>query len=305
MAETLQKAMTSGRFDTVFTEVEHQEFINQSSHSQIRLFYLSSIEDRAFDTTGLVKLLRRNLGHYFFSRGEISQFEKDDDVPSIGLEAASGLRNLDYSRVFEEIMICYLLEDRLNAPKLLSKPEIMSVSGKHEGISDCIHILPLDETDTAIKFQMIFGSGKVQGFIEEALDDVFRKIVAINNSKRDEKALVESTIFTKRFDQQTEEYLTQLLTPTKGGNCHKRTVGDNAYGVFIGYSLGLATEDRSSDQFLSAIDIKMEQDIRHFSPLIRKKIEDAGLNQTPFYFFFIPLNDAEIEKNSIVEAILR
>lgn len=110
---------------------------------------------------------------------------------------------------------------------------------------------------------------------------------------------------TKRFDQQTEEYLTQLLTPTKGGTRYKRTVGDNAYGVFIGYSLGLATEDRSSDQFLSAIDIKMEQDIRHFVPMIRKKIEDAGLNQTPFYFFFIPLNDAEIEKNSIVEAILR
>ena len=166
MAEILQKAMTSGSFDTVFTEVQHQESINQSSHCQMRLFYLSSIEDRAFDTTGLVKLLRRNLGHYFFSRGEISQFEKDDDIPSIGLEAASELRNLDYSRIFEEIMICYLLEDRLNAPKLLSRPEIISMSGKHEGISDCIHILPLGETDTAIKFQMIFGSANVHIFVD-------------------------------------------------------------------------------------------------------------------------------------------
>lgn len=305
MVETLKKAIPSGGFDTVFTEVEHQESVNQSSHSQIRLFYLSSIEDRSFDTTGLVRLLRRNLGHYFFSRGEINQFEKDDDVPSIGLEAASRLRSLDYSRIFEEIMICYLLEDRLNAPKLLSRPEIISVSGKYEGISDCIHLLPIEETATAIKFQMIFGSAKVQGFIEEALDDVFQKIITISSSKRNEKALVESTIFTKRFDQQTEEYLTQLLTPAKGGNPHKRTVGDNAYGVFIGYSLGLATENRSSDQFLFAIDKKMEQDIQHFAPLIRKKIEDVGLSQSPFYFFFIPLNDAETEKRSIVEAILR
>lgn len=304
MTEILQKAMTHGRFDTVFTEVEHQVSINQSSQSQMRLFYLSSIEDRAFDTTGLVKLLRRNLGQYFFSRGEISQFEKDDDISSIGLDAASELRKLDYSRIFEEIMICYLLEDRVNAPKLMSRPEILSASGKYESVSDSVHFLLLEETGEVVRFQMVFGAAKVHEYIDEALDDVFKKIEAINTAKRDEKILVESTLFSKKFTPEAEEYLAKLLTPSKAGS-NKRTVGDNAYGIFVGYSLGLTTANRSSNQFFSAIDKKMERDIQHFAPLIQRRIESAGLSQNPFYIFFIPLNDAELEKNNIIEAALR
>ena len=76
MVEILQRTMRHGDFNALFTEIEHQESINQSCHFRVRLFYLSSIEDRAFDTTGLVKLLQRNLGQYFFSRGEIDQFEQ-------------------------------------------------------------------------------------------------------------------------------------------------------------------------------------------------------------------------------------
>lgn len=304
MADILQRAMTHGRFDTVFTEVTHKESVNQSSKSQMRLFYLSSIEDRSFDTAGLVKLLRRNLGHYFFSRGEISQFEKDDDVSSIGLDAASELRKLDYSRIFEEIMICYLLEDRMNAPKLMSRPEILSASGKYEGVSDSVHFLLLEETGEVVKFQMIFGAAKVHEYIDEALDDVFRKIETINTAKLDEKILVESTLFSKKFSPETEEYLAKLLTPTKAGS-NKRTIGDNAYGIFIGYSLGLTTENRSSDQFFSVIDKKMERDIQHFAPLIQQRIASSGLGHNPFYIFFIPLNDAEVEKNTIIEAALR
>lgn len=305
MAEILQQAMTKGNFDTVFTEVECQESINQSCHSKIRLFYLSSIDDRAFDTAGLIKLLRQNLGQYFFSRGEISQFVKEDDIPSIGLEAASGLRSYDYSRIFEEIMICYLLEEQLNAPKLLSRPEILAASGKYEGISDSIHILPIEESGEAIHFQMVFGSAKASTYIDDSLNDVFQKISAINAARRNEKALVESTIFSKNFDQRTTEYLARLLTPSKCGEDHRRTVSENAYGVFIGYTLGLEADNRSSEQFSLLIDRKMERDIQHFAPLIRKRIEEEGLTQNPFYFFFIPLNDAQVEKNSIIEAVLR
>ena len=305
MAEILQQAMTRGRFDSVFTEVVHEESINESEHSKLRIFYLSSIEDRVFDTKGLVKLLRQNLGQYFFSRGEIKQFEQEDDVQSIGLEAASGLREQDYSRIFEEIMICYLLENKLGAPKLMSRPEILSASGKYEGNSDSIHFLPLGETPDAVRFQLVFGSAKVQGFIDTALDAVFQKIDAINHSKRDEKCLVESTLFTKSFSPETNEYLTHLLTPEKDGNTNKRTVSDNAFGVFIGYSLGMRADNRSTEDFLAAIDKKMVTDIQHYAPIIRERIKAAGLSQSPFYFFFIPLNDADNEKRSIIEDVLR
>lgn len=305
MTEILQQTMTRGRFDSVFTEVVHEESINESAHSKVRLFYLSSIEDRAFDTKGLVKLLRQNLGQYFFSRGEIKQFEQDDDVQSIGLEAASGLREQDYSRIFEEIMICYLLENKLGAPKLMSRPEILSAAGKYEGTSDSIHFLPLEETADAVRFQLVFGSAKVQGFLDSAIEAVFQKIESINHSKRDEKYLVESTLFTKSFSPEINKYLTHLLTPEKGGNDHKRTVSDNAFGVFIGYSLGIEIDNRSTEEFLNAIDKKMVADIQHYAPFIKKRIKNAGLSQSPFYFFFIPLNDAEVEKRSIIEDVLR
>lgn len=305
MTETLQQTMTRGQFDSVFTEVAHEEAINESEYSKVRLFYLSNIDDRAFDTKGLVKLLRQNLGQYFFSRGEIKQFEQEDDVQSIGLEAASGLREQDYSRIFEEIMICYLLENRIGAPKLMSRPEILSASGKYVGNSDSIHFLPLEETSDAIKFQLVFGSANVQGFLDSAIDTVFQKIESINSSKQNEKCLVEGSLFTKSFSPETNEYLTNLLTPKKGENKHKRTISDNAFGVFIGYSLGMRTDNRSTEDFLADIDKKMVADIQHYAPAIKKRIKDAGLSQNPFYFFFIPLNDAESEKRSIIENVLR
>ena len=305
MVEILQQTMTQGRFDSVFTEIVHEETINESAQSKIRLFYLSSIEDRTFDTRGLVKLLRKNLGQYFFSRGEIKQFEQDDDVQSIGLEAASSLREQDYSRIFEEIMICYLLENRLGAPKLMSRPEILSASGKYEGNSDSIHFLPLEETDDAIRFQLVFGAAKVQGFLDSAIDAAFKKIESINQSKRNEKFLVERSLFTKSFSPETNEYLTHLLTPEKGGDKQKRAINDNAFGVFIGYSLGMRIDNRSTEDFLADIDKKMVADIQHYIPTIKKRIKDAGLSQSPFYFFFIPLNDAEAEKQSIIESVLR
>ena len=305
MAEILQQAMTRGQFDSVFTEVVHEESINESAHSKVRLFYLSSIEDRAFDTNGLVKLLRKNLGQYFFSRGEIKQFEQEDDVQSIGLDAASGLREQDYSRIFEEIMICYLLENKLGAPKLMSRPEILSASGKYEGTSDSIHFLPLEETADTVRFQLVFGSAKVQGYLDSVIDAVFQKIEAINRSKHDERSLVASTLFPKNFSPEICVYLANLITPEKGGKDRKRTISDNAFGVFIGYSLGIETDNRSTEEFLNAIDKKMVDDIQHYAPLIKKRIKDAGLNQNPFYFFFIPLNDAEAEKRSIIEDVLR
>lgn len=305
MAEILQKTMTKGRFDSVFTEVVHQESISETVQSKVRLFYLSDIEDRSFDTQGLTKLLRRNLGRYFFSRGEIKQFEQEDAVDSINLEAATELRSLDYSRIFEEIMICYLLEDRLGAPKLMSRPEILSASKKYEGTSDSIHFFPMGETANAVRFQLVFGSAKVEQYLDVALDEVFQKIEAINSSKRDERCLVESTLFTKSFCPEDEELLTSLLTPSKAENRNKQTVSENAFGVFVGYSLGLRTDNRSSDEYLEAIGKKMITDIHHYAPIIMQRIKDAGLSKYTFYFFFIPLNDAESEKKSIIQEILR
>lgn len=304
VSEIIRRA-TTGSFDDVFTEVECADVITELTNSNLRLFYLSDIEDKSFDTKGLAKLLRRNLGQYCFSRGKFQQYIDEGDVVSIGLDAASSLRDLDSNRIFEEFMICLLLEDRLHAPKLLSRPEILSASGRFKSQSDSIHILPSPEGTRAISFKMIFGTAKVHRFIDEAIPEVFEKIIAIDELKTDENYLVDEMLFNRSFDKDTTEYLSQLLKPSKARPDGKRVVRENAYGVFIGYSLDLDARSLSPDQHIDYIERKMRQDLKHFIPEIEKRICDAGLENNTFYFFFIPMNDAEDEKETIIREVLR
>ena len=61
----------------------------------------------------------------------------------------------------------------------------------------------------------------------------------------------------------------------------------------------------SVSEFEAVVEEKMQADIRRNINYILKKIKDNGLEQHSFYFYILPFNDAETEKKSIMEAILK
>ena len=93
MSNSFNKTLSGGKFDTVFTEVSHNETLGLRNPEQLRLFHLDVINN-AFAFDDLVKFLRQNIGQYVFSRAQIEKYHIEDDVYSVALNAIDIMKRL-------------------------------------------------------------------------------------------------------------------------------------------------------------------------------------------------------------------
>ena len=75
-----------------------------------------------------------------------------------------------------------------------------------------------------------------------------------------------------------------------------------AFGIFIGYTLGITADN--NDEFRTESVKKMKADIQTVIPYIRKKIYELNLGMHSYYFYFLPFNDAENDKKEIMNELL-
>ena len=74
--------------------------------------------------------------------------------------------------------------------------------------------------------------------------------------------------------------------------------------MFLGYNFGILPSGRSDDELLEIVQEKLEQDAQAHAEYIAQKIKDCGLENHAFYFYLLPLNDAENEKKTIMQHVL-
>lgn len=128
----------------------------------------------------------------------------------------------------------------------------------------------------------------------------FDTIVKIDAHEDSEIYMVEQTVLDRFYDENDLAVLKDFIVPYEG----KRSNYEVSYGVFLGYSLGLQTAGHTNDEVRQMIQEKMEQDAQAHAAYIAKKIKDNGLENHAFYFYLLPLNDAEAEKKSIMQHVL-
>ena len=73
---------------------------------------------------------------------------------------------------------------------------------------------------------------------------------------------------------------------------------------FSGISIGLEARTRTTLEYRAAVNKKMERDIQEYAKYIREKIDELGLSHHSFYFYVMPLTDAEKEKREIMRSIM-
>jgi hypothetical protein len=147
---------------------------------------------------------------------------------------------------------------------------------------------------------MVFGKSRIVGDPRDAIDAAFVTLEAIKNDTTREMRLVESTAFDKHFAPEVAEYLKSIILPTK----EQTATHDTAFGVFLGYSLGLGVDKKTSTQFRSELEEKMRLDIKNHVSYIADKIKRAKMERYSFYFYFLPFNEADREKQSIMGSFL-
>ena len=148
---------------------------------------------------------------------------------------------------------------------------------------------------------MVFAASGIVGTFHRAVDDVFSHVMSINGQSIEEIRIFDESIFGLPNDDPVVKAMKPLVKPKRG-----ETVGrDSAYGIFIGYTLGLGKDNRSPAEYRNLVEPKMASDIKHYAPYIRRKIEDCGLTGNSFYMYFFPLDNAEADKLSVMKKVLR
>jgi hypothetical protein len=298
------KTLKEAGFDGIFTEVGHAESLGLRNPHQLRMFHLD-VADNRFSFDALHNFLLKNIGRYVFSRAKMEQFFLEDELEIVGAKAIGLLRrscNMNASWVGEQLgdVILYVfLEQILGAPKLFNKIELAQFGNHNTQNGGGVHLLPL-ENGGIPSYQMVFGKSNIIGDLQDAIDNAFDSLIAVRDNASSELRVVESTVFAQAYDPETTEFLKSIIIPSK----KKNAVVDRAFGVFLGYSLGLDPKNYSSPEFRHELTQKMEKDIKAHAAYIAQKIIAADLSTHSFYFYILPFNDADGEKLSIMNSLL-
>lgn len=288
-------------FDNVFLEVNANQGLNLKNNNCLRLFYLNILNNE-FTYTGLHQLLQRNIGRYVFSRASIEQFKADDDVEAIGLKAIELLRQANNPNdngaggELGEILLYLFLENKLNAPKLLSKVELKTSGNQYVFGSDGVHLLKIDDKN----FQLVLGESKIIGELSKAVDKAFESIENVSKNPSNELRLIERNILSESFDEETTEYIKSLIVPLKRDSTLNV---DNAFGIFLGYTLDIDATMYSNAQFRDAVMQKLKADIQNIAPYIERKVNSFGLTGYSFYFYILPFNNAKEDRANIINKL--
>lgn len=289
-------------FDTVFREVEHPESLPISNSSALKLYYLD-ISDSAFDYAAIGEYLLDCASMYVYNRTQIKDFEDRHKIRTMGVKALRQMQangrpdERGTGNELGEMLLFTFMEGALHAPKLLSKVEIVTTARQFNSKSDSVHLLKR-KINGATSYQLVFGTSCINGDLKSGIDNAFSALTEIKSGRASERSMVDSTLLNRTFDSETTARLRQILIPSRD----RTQAPDMAFGVFIGYSLGIECDD--NDAFREEAVQKMKLDIKEIAPYIAQKISDLRLGMHSYYFYFLPLNDAEEDKRQIMSNLL-
>lgn len=159
MSEALSKTL-HGDFDSVFHEVTQPEKVAQTTEGQLRLFHLN-IRNNKFNPEEMKTLLYRNIGEYVFSRARIERFKVTGDTFVVDAQAIRVLNKNGGADVkgtgteLGEMLLYSFLEEKLNAPKIMSRVELSNDAKQYASTCDGIHLLT-DQTSGLPYHQVIY-----------------------------------------------------------------------------------------------------------------------------------------------------
>lgn len=306
MGAVLSKTIKDKDMDRIFTEVSHGETLGLSGPGQLRLFHLL-VRDKKFYRDDVETWLYRNISKYVFSRAKLEQFRKDDDLDAAIDRALQTMRDngvADEKGVGNELgeMLVYaFLEGKLDAPKLMSRVELSTDLSQYKSVAESIHILSDSDGSGRPYNQMVFGASNIVGDLQDAIDHAFEAIMHIKSHASREIQMVEKTVFDRAFDENEIDHLKRILIPEPNiGNSY-----DTAFGVFLGYTIGIEWEKHKDVDYTQLVIQKMVHDIQLHAPYIMNKIKDNGLDMHSFYVYIVPFDDAETDKQGIMEDVMK
>ena len=288
-------------FNTVFKEIKDIK-LSIPNPNDLRIYRLD-ITNSKIDYSKLHGFIADNIGRYIYSRGARNRYNLKPDSMQLAIRTLRAyhdkVKKVPTTNHFNEIMLYSFLECILGAPKIFSKMELQNKSGIYDSISSGIHINTF-KSGGAFFNQLIFGATDTIENLEDAVDNAFNQVLTIQSASSDEYEFLETTILNNEFDAETNKILESMIIPKKGSGLTKP---DNAFGLFLGYTVKTPYEPNNA-LYSSNLEAQMELDITNISTYLENKINTLGLSNYSFYVYILPLNDALLDKDSIMKDAL-
>jgi len=133
---------------------------------------------------------------------------------------------------------------------------------------------------------MIFGTSCVVGDLGYAIDEAFECIQQISGRTTEELQIVDSTVFELPADDPVALKLSNIIKPAPG----KEVYRDTAFGIFIGYTIGLDSSRYKSSDYRDTIEKKMDSDIKHYTPYIKEKINLWKYPRGSYFYIYVKIS---------------
>lgn len=295
----LKRTLHDQSFDHIFRRITTM-IVSGQTHPSTAEIFCADVNNGKLRFSKIKEFLAENLGSYVFSRSKV-KFLEERPRSALGVKALQKFQKAygeNAENILGELMLYVFLEQELNAPKIMSKIEF-SESGGIASKSDGIHLLATTEFGRPFN-QLVFGASNIQGSLIGAIDRAFDRISNIDDNSDIEFRTVENTFQHFVFDNETNEYIRDIMIPRK----HYTQKPDMAFGVFLGYTLVITPPEKDSARYRLAAESQLRRDIESAKEYIASKIRDVGMEGYSFYCYVLPFNDAPSEKTILIEEML-
>lgn len=297
----------SSKFDKVFIPVEHDFSLELANQNSLNVYHLRT-ENRKFKYEDLTNFCVGNLSQYIFNRKTVKDAKSPADIQVLYNQGRNQLREVRNENdkgaggELGELLLYLYLESCLHAPKLLSKMEIKTTKNQYVYGADGIHLYITQDKYGKPVFQFIIGEAKIKNDILEATRVAFDSIKKSIDEINIETALVSGEILKEVCTEEEAKKLMEVILPSED-IADKFSTREKAVGLFIGYT-GDYEEDIDNSTWNQTVNDKIRADIERAVATIKNKIDTLSLKGYSFYCYYLPFNNAEVDRRTIMDNII-
>lgn len=295
-------------FDTVFNEFTHDLSLNLPNENCLEVFHLKK-GNKEFEYTQLKKYCIANLIQYVFDRNYVASAADIAEVQLLADEARKKFRSINSDKdagaggELGEILLYLFLENRLKAPKLLSKMELKTSNNQYIHGADGVFLHQTKNKLGIPIFQFVLGEAKIKNDILDAVRVAFESIGNTIKNSDVEEGLVSLEIFKEVCSREDAEAIKEMIIP-KEDISEQSVMHEKAIGLFIGYSVNYEDKKIDNSEWNKNVDLKIRKDIERAVNTITKCIAKTQLDGYSFYCYFLPFNKADNDRVEIIKDII-
>lgn len=280
-----------GIFEETFNQIKEIKLSHKNSG--MRAFALLPVSGM-YSHKNLIKLLRKNLARYIFSRKNRAE---SDDLEELTAEATSELRDFvrecNPQTLLGELLIYIFLEHCERAPKIFTKAEFYK---ERKSVRQKSIFLREDNGG----WQLIVGAANLNETMEVTISEALKECKELKNESDFGGGSYATRFFQNsdldnRFSTEQIKKIESIMFPSP--DVQESTIQIESYGIFLGYQ----ADNLDGNELLED---RLKEDAEKAVGMISDAVSGCGLRNHPIYVYLLPFKNLKYESDQIIDKLV-